>query len=111
MIEVAYHNIIPICGGRNPFCSYDFVITPKMKMNILEKITLTIDDKLNFKMKKYRKNILECFYMHYLNNNDYNHIENYSRKFNINRFMKDYLSNSKIFQKLKPEILKIINLS
>lgn len=111
LIEVAYHNIIPICGGRNPFCSYDFVITPKNDNDYFRKISLTIDNKLNFKMKKYRKNILECFYMHYLNNNDYNYIDNYSRKFNINRFMKDYLSNSKIFQKLKPEILKIINLS
>ena len=45
--------------------------------------------------------------MHYLNNNDYNYTENYSREFNINRFMKDYLSSSKIFEKLKPEIAKI----
>lgn len=111
LIEIAYHKIIAISAGRNPFCSYEFVITPKSENEYFRKISLANKDKFKFKNDKYKNDILECFYMHYLNNNDYNYTENYSREFNINRFMKDYLSSSKIFEKLKPDIAKITKLN
>ena len=111
LIEIAYHKIIPISAGRNPFCSYNFVITPRSQKEYFKKIGLALNKKLNYQKKKHKREILECFYVHYLNNNDFKNHENFSRKFDINRLMKSYLSNSKIFKKLKVEISKAININ
>lgn len=111
LIEIAYHKIIAISAGRNPFCSYDFVITPKSKNEYFKKIRLALNKKIFNSNKKNKNKILECFFVHYLNNNDFKNNENYSRKFNINRLMKNYLSNSKIFRKLNFEISKVMNIN
>ena len=97
--------------GSNPFCSYNFVITPRSQKEYFKKIGLALNKKLNYQKKKHKREILECFYVHYLNNNDFKNHENFSRKFDINRLMKSYLSNSKIFKKLKVEISKAININ
>lgn len=111
LIEVAYHNIIPISAGRNPFCNYDFVITPKTKIEYFKKIELGLKNKLLINKKKRKNKILECFYMHYLNNNDFGNYENYSRKFNINNFMRKFLSNSKLFKELNSEISAVMKIN
>ena len=111
LIEVAYHNSIPISAGRNPFCSYDFVITPKTKKEYFKKIELGLNNKLLMNKKKEKNKILECFYMHYLNNNDFKNYENYSRKFNINNFMRKFLSNPKLFEVLNSEISAVVKMN
>ena len=102
LIEVAYHNSVPISAGRNPFCCYDFVVTPKTKKEYFKKIELGLKNKLILSKKKDK--ILECFYIHYLNNNDFNNCENYSRKYKLNNFMRKFLNSSKILEELNTKI-------
>ncbi len=82
--ELAYHNIIPIAAGNNPYMSYDFVFTPKNKKDYFSLISLAAKNKLKLK-KNYKEKIAECYYMYFLHNDDY--MENYSRSVNL----KDHL--------------------
>ena len=82
--ELAYHKIIPIAAGPNPYMSYNFVFTPKNKKDYFSLIMRAAQKKLRLK-KNFKKEIAECYYMYFLNNNDC--LKTQARNANI----KDYL--------------------
>ncbi len=82
--EMAYHKIIPIATGRNPYMSYDFVFTPKNKKNFFSLINQAIKKKLKFK-KNLMNKVAESYYMFFLHDDDY--IKNYSREVNLKQFL------------------------
>ena len=81
--ELAYHNIIPISAGDNPYMSFDFVNTPKNKSDYFNLIDRAIQKKIKFK-KSLKKELEESYYMFFLHDNDY--IKNYSRKFDLRKY-------------------------
>ena len=96
IIEVAYHNLNIICAGRNPFCSYDFVIKANSKEDYFKKIEECIFE--NYKQEINFDEIYQSFYMHYINNND--DVDSLSRKYDIKKFMIKYLNHSKLLKKI-----------
>jgi hypothetical protein len=75
--EAAYHGIIPLAAGVNPYMSYRFVFTPKNKKEYFILLNKGINGQLKLE-KDFKKKIEECYYMLFLYNNDY--LENTSRK-------------------------------
>jgi hypothetical protein len=66
--EMAYHNIVPISAGRNPYISYEFVLNPKNKKDYFNLLENTISGEINKKIKIKKNEIYEWFFMHYINN-------------------------------------------
>jgi len=95
--ELAYHNIIPVASGPNPYMSYNFVFTPKSKKEYFVLITKAIQNKLNFK-KNHKEKIAECYYMAFLHNGDY--IKNHSRVVNLKNYLPS-VGQSGIYEILK----------
>ena len=75
--EAAYHGVIPLAAGVNPYMSYRFVFTPKNKKEYFILLNKGINGQLKLE-KDFKKKIEECYYMLFLYNNDY--LENTSRK-------------------------------
>ena len=80
--ELAYHKIIPIAAGPNPHMAYNFVFTPNNKKHYFSLINQAIHSKLKLK-KNFKEKIAECYYMFFLNNDDY--IKNRSRELNLQK--------------------------
>ena len=78
--ELAYHNIIPISAGPNPFMSYDFVFTPSTKKQYFNFINLAIKKKLKLPKNKTQQ-ICEQYYM--WNNYNFDYFENKSRDYSL----------------------------
>ena len=68
--EAAYHGIISIAAGINPYMSYNFVFTPSTKKEYFNLLIKGINKELKLD-KDFKKRVEECYYMYFLHNNDY----------------------------------------
>ena len=81
--EMAFHNIVPIAAGDNPYMSFGFVQTPQNKKDYFKLIDRALEKKIKFR-KNLKNELEESYYMYFLHNNDY--IKNLSRKFDLKKF-------------------------
>lgn len=66
LFELAYHNIIPISTGENPFISYDFIL----KANNVEVLNELLSNVLNYKYNCNKHQLISAFYMNNIFTND-----------------------------------------